>query len=319
MSIDAGQHAPTRVAVIGAAGFVGSNVARAARDAGHDVLAIDRIAGGLPTMRVCDLMTDNLEWLASEPLAIWCAGSSDHRGSWDDPMRDLNANVAALLRALEHFSGRLVFVSSGAVYHGLRGPVGPSSALSPTFPYAISKLAAERYVEAFSEAGRIDDHVILRLFHPYGPGEPSRRIMAQLVERFGVRAETEMQLFGDGSTLMDVLPVSAVARMITAAATALVSHATLDICAGDPLTLRELAASVARAFGIDASIAGDLARAEDGIAFYGDPGPARIALGIGPAPPLSKTVREYAQWMVTNQPKLEGTVVANTSSTRSPE
>jgi nucleoside-diphosphate-sugar epimerase len=40
---------------------------------------------------------------------------------------------------LEHVrAGHVVYVSSGAVYDGLNGPVSPATAVAPRLPYAIS-------------------------------------------------------------------------------------------------------------------------------------------------------------------------------------
>jgi nucleoside-diphosphate-sugar epimerase len=204
------------------------------------------------------------------------------------------------VRFLQHFEGRLVLLSSGAVYHGLRGPVGPSSKLEPRFPYATSKLAAERYIAAFADGGRLREHVVLRVFHPFGPGEPERRIMARLVRAFGLERRQEFTVFGDGSTLMDVLPVTAVAAMAVSAALAPVNGVTLDVCAGNPPSLAELVRHVGEAFDIRATVVPDPQRAEEPIEFHADPEPTRRMLGAGLTIPLEQAVREYADWMSTH-------------------
>ena len=134
-----------------------------------------------------DPLSDSLAPLAAlHETAVWCIGRSDHREAWTDPVGDLQANVLALGRFLEGFRGRLVLVSSGAVYHGLKGPVGPMSTLTPLHPYAISKLTGERLAMARLTAGSLSGLVILRLFHPFGSGrtpDPHRPTPAEAVRR----------------------------------------------------------------------------------------------------------------------------------------
>ena len=139
--------------------------------------------------RRLDVLTDELDALVDYETAIWCIGRSDHRAAWTDPSGELTANSVLLARFLEQFRGKLVLVSSGAVYHGLRGPVTPTTPLTPLHPYAVSKLAAERLALAHAASGRLSDLVVLRLFHPFGPGERPTRLMPQFLTRFVTEGE----------------------------------------------------------------------------------------------------------------------------------
>ena len=84
------------------------------------------------------------------------------------------SNTLSLVTLLEHVRvGHVVYVSSGAVYDGLRrsGLAGDRRS-RPLLPYAISKLASEQYVRFFAERRHaIGSYINVRFFGAYGPYE----------------------------------------------------------------------------------------------------------------------------------------------------
>src|SRR5690348_12148118 len=152
-----------RLLVTGASGFLGRNLLQAV-PAEWQVLAIynrstDFVAflerhglQGVRPLRV-DLTKDGAGLLlaAESPsfdCCVFLAANGDPAVSVSDPQFDLRANTATLLELLQHVQvQRFVYVSSGAVYDGLKGSVSPQSVVRPSLPYAISKLASEHYVQ----------------------------------------------------------------------------------------------------------------------------------------------------------------------------
>src|SRR3954453_13871839 len=148
-----------RVIVTGASGFIGRNLLlRAPRD--WEIVAVYHNAGGFEpflsrhalthvTAVRCDLASPaDVVRLArtagSVDACVYLAANGDPAASSERPAWDLQLNTVALVTFLEHVRvGHLVYVSSGAVYDGLHGPVSPDSAVAPRLPYAISKLASE--------------------------------------------------------------------------------------------------------------------------------------------------------------------------------
>jgi UDP-glucuronate 4-epimerase len=289
-----------RLVVVGGSGFVGRHVSRAAVEAGADVIAThrrplrdDARVDGVRYERV-DVLTDDLQGLGRHETAVWCVGRSDHREAWSDPSGDLTANTLALARFLEQFRGRLVLVSSGAVYHGLKGPVAPTSPLNPLHPYAVSKLAAERLALAHAAAGNLAGLVVLRLFHPFGPGERPTRLIPQLLTRFVTDGQRSFRLRGDGRTLMDVQPIDSVARAIAAAATVEADQLLIDVCRGGRRRLIDVVTEVGDALGIEPEIETDVSEGEEPIEFEADPSIARALLGLRSDDDLGPSIREYA-------------------------
>src|SRR5262249_33101952 len=156
-----------KLLVTGASGFIGRNVLlRAPRD--WTITAVYRQTAGLPAVvREHDLshVTAGAGGLLSAAGVASLGGPVGRRaalpplaagggtaGSADRPRWDLESNTVALVNVLEHQpADRVVYVSSGAVYDGLRGPVTPATPVQPILPYAVAKLASERYVRFFAE------------------------------------------------------------------------------------------------------------------------------------------------------------------------
>jgi UDP-glucose 4-epimerase len=90
--------------------------------------------------------------------------------------REYNAvNVGGTVSVLEAVRDvgvrRLVFISSGAIYGDQdRQPVSEDALPDPLSPYAVSKLAAERYVRTLGRLWGVET-VCLRVFNAYGPGQ----------------------------------------------------------------------------------------------------------------------------------------------------
>ena len=290
-----------QVLVVGGSGFVGSHVCRAAIDEGLDVTATHRrrLTDGAQISGVryhqTDLLVDDLDSLGRYETAIWCVGRSDHRAAWTDPAGDLADNTQALARFLQAFEGRLVLVSSGAVYHALKGPVSPTTPLAPLHPYAVSKLAGERMALTYKSAGRLSSLVVLRLFHPFGPGERPTRLIPQLLTRFVTEDDPRFVVRGDGRTLMDVLPVESVARAILVGAALDGEGLTIDVCRGGGRRLIDVVQEDASAVGVQPEIELDASEAEAPIEFVPDPGPARALLALDADEDIGPAIRRYAE------------------------
>ena len=156
-----------RLVVTGASGFIGRNVLlRAPRD--WKIIAVYNRTAGLEAFVAanglshvtpvrCDLTSAADALQLSRTIggrvdaALYLAANGDPAESATRPRWDLESNTVALVTFLEHCAiDHLVYLSSGAVYDGLNGPVSPSTPVTPGLPYAISKLASEQYVRFFA-------------------------------------------------------------------------------------------------------------------------------------------------------------------------
>lgn len=173
-----------RVLVTGGAGYIGSHVVKALRDAGHDVAVLDNLSlghraavQGVPLFQADLLDRPALDWLFSaHPVeaVLHFAALSQVGESQRQPGRYALNNVggtATLLEAMLQAGCRLVVFSSTAAVYGAPEtmPITEEAPLEPTNTYGETKLFVERLLRRFSEAHGLHS-IALRYFNAAGAG-----------------------------------------------------------------------------------------------------------------------------------------------------
>jgi len=139
---------------------------------------------------------------------------------------------------------RVVLASSGAVY-GEKGeqPLSEGAAPSPRSPYAVSKLAAEYYVQTIGSLWGLET-VSLRIFNAYGPGQhlpPSHPPVVPYFLRQALRGGS-LVVHGDGSQTRDYVFLDDVVSAMVAASTAPeVNGLVINVGSGIETSVRDLA------------------------------------------------------------------------------
>ncbi len=255
-----------KVLLTGAAGFLGRNLLLLA-PADWEIVALYRGGGeefpnfvdGLDRERVtavrCDLSNvEDVRQLSEKhgcewESCIYLAAKVDIPWSVREPDQDLMANTIPLLNLLRQTRiGKLVYFSSGAVYDGCQGEAAPSTPVRPTLPYAISKLACERYVEAFASRKRtVARFLNVRFFGAYGPFEAPHKIYTRLIQSFCVDKQDSYTIYGDGQNLIDAMYVDDAVEAIRLMLTGEHWNDTVNLAGGHPVTVENLVRQVASA------------------------------------------------------------------------
>ena len=262
----------------GASGFIGHNVLlRAPRD--WEIVAVyHRTPGleqfvaeqGLTNVRVerCDLLdAADVKALAGRigrpDAMLYLAANGDPAASAERPRWDLDSNTVAFVTTLEHCpADHVVYVSSGAVYDGLKGAVTPATPVSPLLPYAISKLASEQYLRFFTERRQtVSSYVNVRFFGAYGPYEAPRKITTKWLEAIR-NGQREFVIRGNGQNLIDFMYVDDAVDGFLALTKAAGTRATVDFASGTPVSVNEIVQAMARVAGVDVSVRHEGAVAE---------------------------------------------------------
>ncbi len=173
-----------KVLLTGGAGFIGSHVAEAYLEAGHDVVIVDDLSSGsranVPRRAGFYLMSITAPELATvfaleKPDVVnHHAAQASVTVSARDPAQDARVNGLGTLNILEccRMSGvrKLVFVSSGGAVYGETAVdrVPEDHPAQPFSPYAIHKLAGELYVRFYGRQHGLA-FTILRYANVYGP------------------------------------------------------------------------------------------------------------------------------------------------------
>jgi UDP-glucose 4-epimerase len=175
-----------RVLITGGAGFIGSHVADAAVQAGHEVLVLDDLSSGkranVPARAELVVGDVRDRSLVESTFARFRPEAVSHQAaqvsvavSTREPVRDAEVNVLGTLNVLEAAvragTRRVVFASTGGAIYGeiepgRRARVGEPE--RPLSPYACSKRAAELYLFRYQHEHGLAPS-ILRYANVYGP------------------------------------------------------------------------------------------------------------------------------------------------------
>lgn len=221
--------------ITGAAGFLGSALANHLAREGHQVRGLDDLSTGDPQALTPDVHFTRGD--VNDRPKLWtllqdvdCVYHLAARVSVPESVlypREYNAvNVGGAVSLMEAMRDvgvrRVVLVSSGAIY-GDQGeqPLRETMQPNPRSPYAVSKLAAEYYVNTIGDLWNIET-VCLRVFNAYGPGQhlpPSNPPVVPYFLKQALRGGT-LVVHGDGSQTRDYVYLDDVVSALVAAATA---------------------------------------------------------------------------------------------------
>lgn len=144
------------ILITGAGGLLGSNLVLAAIEAGHEVIAAYhrtsyQVPGAL-TVQVDVTKQDEIRDLLSAYRPAWiinCAAATNVDACEKNPAEawDLNAEAPKLLaRAAHAIGGRMIHISTDAVFDGTSGNYHEEDPTAPVNVYGRSKLAGESAV-----------------------------------------------------------------------------------------------------------------------------------------------------------------------------
>jgi UDP-glucose 4-epimerase len=287
--------------VTGASGFIGRNVLlRAPRDwaitALYQRTPLEPFIEQHGLTHVRALRCDLLDTAAVAAMAktvgrvdavLYLAANGDPAVSAAQPGLDLALNTTAFVSFLEHcHANHVVYVSSGAVYDGLQGPVSPQTAVSPRLPYAISKLASEHYLRFFCERrGSVHSFVNVRFFGAYGPYEAMRKITTRWLTAVDA-GQREFVIRGNGENLIDFMYVDDAVDGFLSLTRAAGERMTVDFASGSPVTVNEVVRAMSAACGVELRIRHE-GHTEEFIEFRSSDVTMRERFGFKPSVPMA--------------------------------
>ncbi len=246
-----------RYLITGAAGFLGAALSNRLAKQGHTVRGVDDLSTGDPAALSEDVHFTRGD--VNDRPKLWtllqdvdCVYHLAARVLVPESVlypREYNqVNVSGTVSLMEAMRDvgvrRVVFISSGAVYGNQETqPVREDARPDPRSPYAVSKLAAEFYVNTIGRLWGIET-VCLRVFNAYGPGQHFPPVHAPVIPNF-LRQSLQngtIVLHGDGSQSRDYIYVEdAVSAMVAASTAPAVNRLTINVGSGSDTTVRNLA------------------------------------------------------------------------------
>jgi UDP-glucose 4-epimerase len=230
--------APTRVVILGAAGFVGQATRRAFEADGTSVLSISRSEIDLLDREAGKALSARL---TPEDTLVVISAEAPCK---DPAMLVRNTQMmGAVCDALEAVQpAHVIYVSSDAVYKDIMEPMSEACSAEPGSLHGAMHIVREAMLRETVKGAL----AILRPTLIYGADDPHNGYGPNRFQRFAESNET-IVLFGEGEERRDHVHISDVAELIRLIA-AHRSHGVLNAATGDLLSFRDVAETIAGLF-----------------------------------------------------------------------
>ena len=302
--------------VTGGAGFIGSHLVEALLERGEQVRVFDDFSTGkqvhlAPFADRIEVIEGDLCHLEQVRRAVAGADYVLHQGalrsvprSVDNPVASNDVNVGGTLNVLhaakEAGVRRVVSASSSSVY-GKREDfplVEDVGELEPMSPYAVSKLAGEKYCKVFTELYGLET-VSLRYFNVFGPRMDPNSAYAAFIAIFaaGLLEGRKLTIHGDGTISRDWTYIdNVVDANLRAASAPDASGEAFNIACGDSWDLNRVIDKLRELIGVDGEVeygpprAGDMPKSQASIE------KAKKLLGYEPLVQATEGLERTVDW-----------------------
>jgi nucleoside-diphosphate-sugar epimerase len=308
--------------VTGGAGFIGSHIVDEVLRRGEQVRVLDNFSTGRrenlqsqisnfhakrPSLEVIegdirDLATVR-QALAGVDYVLHQAALASVQRSVQAPLTTNEVNVTGTLNVLQAAREvevkRVVFASSSSVYGD--SPTLPKHEAMPTAPkspYAVSKLAAERYALAFNIVYGLPI-VALRYFNVFGPRQDPASQYSAVIPKFitaMLKGEAPV-IYGDGLQSRDFTYVANVvnANLLACERDEAVGQV-MNVACGERYSLLDLHAELQRILNIEIAPTFEPERPGDVKHSLAAIEMAQVGLGYEPQVKWSEGLRQTAEW-----------------------
>ena len=241
-----------RILVTGGSGFVGQACLPRLIDRGFEVHAISRHRPeeipGVTWHSVDILQHSPFDWVSEiAPTHLlhlaWCTQPGTYATSPDN--MDWLDSTLRLFRAFQQSGGQRL-IGTGSCIEYQRSDQACHEASTPTRPttlYGKAKLTAAQYLDALCQQGL--STAWARLFFLYGPGASERRMPGVVIRALHAG---EVARCSAGTQACDFLHIDDAAEALVQLVDSSLTGP-INICSGQPTTIREMAIEVARLIG----------------------------------------------------------------------
>lgn len=256
-----------KILVTGGAGFIGSNLVEKLLNLGYDVRVLDNFATGRREnlnefINDIELIEGDVRSYHSVNQAVKGVEVILHEAalpsvprSINDPITSNEVNVGGTINILDAARDngvrRVVFASSSSVYgDSEKLPKHEKMMPNPLSPYAVSKLAGEKYCQVYSKLYGIET-LSLRYFNVFGPRQDTKSQYSAVIPKFilAIKENKNPIIFGDGTQSRDFTYVENVVKAnILAANTNLNSGDVMNCATNGQITLNELVKKINKIF-----------------------------------------------------------------------
>lgn len=212
----------TTCLIFGGNGFIGSHLAEGLVQEGFSVKIFDTFKGGTENLtNILDKIelvrgnffseSDVCGALQDVDYVFHYISTTNPATAVKDPVFDIQSNVIGSVKMFQSAQKvdvkKIFFSSSGGTIYGepLSVPIKESAPTNPVNPYAISKLAIERYLEFFHQHYGMN-YVIFRYSNPYGERQNplgNQGVIPIFLNK--IKNNHRPVIFGDGNSIRDYI------------------------------------------------------------------------------------------------------------------
>jgi len=301
--------------VTGGSGFIGSNIAHELVKRGEDVRVIDNFSTG-NKVNIAEI-ENRIELIDGDIRDFWTVQQAVvgvdyvlHQAalpsvprSISNPLTSNSVNIDGTLNLLEASKNagvkRFVMASSSSVYGDTPAlPKREDMPTDPLSPYAITKLANEKYCKVFYELYGLET-VCLRYFNIFGPRQDPKSEYAAVIPRFITALLNGRQpvVYGDGEQSRDFTFVSnAVDANLLATTAAIKPGRYYNIACGAQYTLNDLLDMLREIIGTDIEAKYTPPHPGDIKHSFADISLARKELGFDPKVDFKAGLKKTVEW-----------------------
>lgn len=227
-----------KVLITGDSGFIGSNLRSYLEKMQVTVV-------GFSTSSGYDIFNSEQlnNCVKNVDLVYHCAAYAKPGESITYPVKAIDINVKGILSILEACRKHevpLIYPSSCEIYGNGSAPLTEDAPISPTNPYAASKVAADRICYAYFVSYGMDIKNV-RLFNPYGPKQQLNKIIPTMYSQ--AKKNNDITVFGTGKDTRDYVYISDIVNGLWLAKD-LPRGETINLATGQETTNLEMAQKI---------------------------------------------------------------------------
>ena len=244
-----------RVALTGHTGFIGRYVLTELVRRGAEIIALSRrpesaSKSGKITFIPVDIQAskgvDYTSIGAPDVLIHAAWGGLPHFKSLHHIEQELPSHYAFLSALIKSGLPSLVVTGTCLEYGMQSGPLAEENPTRPVTSYGLSKDSLRKQLEILKSHHDFN-FAWARLFYLYGDGQGSKSLLPQLSDAVS-RGDASFNMSG-GEQLRDYLPVERVAAYIVDLAMMRANCGPVNICSGEPISIRRLVADWLEKYG----------------------------------------------------------------------
>lgn len=259
------------VMILGAAGFIGTNLAISLAQNSDAVTLVDKKKDYFTSIQRLSLsgikleeanlnISDDFSYLKGQDIVYHLVSTNVPTTSNQHISQDIESNVlfsSHLFEACVKYGiKKVVFISSGGTVYGKESacPLSENTPTNPISSYGVQKITIEKLLYLYSYMYGLD-YRIIRLANPYGPYQRPNGILGAITTfTYKALIGDEITVYGDGSVVRDFIYIDDAVRGILNIVNGENKHHTFNLGSGYGTSINEVLHAIKKTLGCELNV-----------------------------------------------------------------